>query len=269
MDASGGSCQRSSTASAYVDASACGNLAAAHGAASAGDTVRVKAGSYGNQDFTVDKGSPAVRFLPAENESVSFGVITFRPGSGWITLERFSMDSYHVGPADSGAAPHDLVFRDIDANVFYVNLAVRVSILGGDYGPAHHRKPTIAVYNPWGTSPPTDILVEGARFHDVTMDAGGSHVECLLVYAGERVTIRGNTFSNCEGTGDVAVLFLRYPGYRPPLANVVVENNSFSSGGNPSIDPTAAFYNVQADTCIPGIRIQNNSAPKGIYLINC
>jgi hypothetical protein len=269
VDGTGGTCQRASSPGAYVDAAACGSLAAAHAAAQPGDVVRVKAGSYGNQTLTLDKGSPAITFKPADGETANFGTVTFQPGAGWATLERLTMDTFWVGPADSGAPAHDLVFRDIDANVFYVNLAARVSILGGDFGPAHHRKPTIAVYNPWDGYAPTDILVQGARFHDVTMDPGGEHVECLLIYAGDRVTVRGNTFSNCEGTGDVGVLFLRGQGTVPRLANVTVTGNTFSSEGNPQVDPTAAWFNVQVDTCIPGISIQNNTAPKGIYWISC
>ena len=35
------------------------------------------------------------------------------------------------------------------------------------------------------------------------------------------------------------------------------------------MDPSAAWFNVQADKCIPGISIQNNTAPKGIYWISC
>jgi hypothetical protein len=269
VDGNGGTCQRAGTAGGYSDAAACGGLAAAQAAAQPGDVVRIKGGSYGDQTLTQDKGSPAITFKPADGETASFGTVTFQPGAGWATLERLKMDTFWVGPADSGAPAHDLVFRDIDANVFYVNLAARVSILGGDFGPAHHRKPTIAVYNPWDGYAPTDILVQGARFHDVTMDPGGEHVECLLIYAGDRVTVRGNTFSNCEGTGDVGVLFLRGQGTVPRLANVTVTGNTFSSEGNPQVDPTAAWFNVQVDTCIPGISIQNNTAPKGIYWISC
>jgi hypothetical protein len=97
------------------------------------------------------------------------------------------------------------------------------------------------------------------------MDEGGEHVECILVYAGDRVAIRGNTFSHCEGTGDVAVMYLRVPGYKPSLSNVSVVGNTFSSDGNAGVDPTAAYFNVQADRCIPGLQIQDNVAPKGIY----
>jgi len=271
VDGNGGTCQRSATAAAYGDAAACGSLVAAHAAASAGDVVRIKSGSYGDAILTADKGSPAVQFKPAEGESPSFGTITVATGSGWVTFDGLAMDSYAVGPTITGPggtpppAAHDVRFVNVDANTFLVNRAERVAISGGDYGPAHSRKPTIAVSNPWDTYAPTDVTVENARFHDITMDVGGEHVECILVYAGAGVTIRGNTFSNCEGTGDVAVMYLRVPGYQPSLANVSVVGNTFSSEGNAANDPTAAWFNVQADRCVPGLEIQDNVAPKGIY----
>ena len=274
VDANGGTCQRAAALVGYADAGACGSLTAAHAAAAPGDTVRLKGGSYGDVTLTADKGSPAVTVKSADGETVTLGTVTVAAGAGWITLDGLRMDSYILGPTITGAgasppAAHDLALLNIDANTFLVNRAERVKIGGGDYGPAHHRKPTIAVSNPWDSYAPTDVVVENARFHDITMDPGGEHVECILVYAGERVSIRGNSFQNCEGTGDVAVLFLRGTGYRPHLANIAVEGNSFSSEGDPQVDSTAAWFNVQADPCVPGLRVASNTAPKGIYYTTC
>ena len=49
VDTSGGSCVRSAAGGAYVDAQACGSLNAAYAAASGGDTINVRCGSYGGQ----------------------------------------------------------------------------------------------------------------------------------------------------------------------------------------------------------------------------
>jgi hypothetical protein len=268
VDRDGGSCSRSPQPTPYDDGQACRSLGDAHAAARPGDLVRVTAGSYGSQRLGLDKGSPAVVFAPALGTTPEFDVVTVDAGAGWIELRDLKMDSFEAGPTvtpPGGQPPapaHDLTFRDIDSNVFLVNQAVRTSIIGGDFGPAHHRKPTIAVSNPWDAYAPTNILVEGAFFHDITMDPGGEHVECILVYSGDRVTIRNNRFRNCGGTGDVAVLYLRYPGYRPRLQNVTVTGNRFGADGD-------AYYNLQADTCIPGLVVRDNVAPKGNYWNVC
>ena len=268
VDADGGSCKWHATSSPYDTSEACETLAAAHRVAHAGNVVRVMGGVYDDERLTLDKGSPRIVFAPGPGGAPQLRTVTVESGSGWIELRKLRMDSFQVGPTGSGPGEHppppahDLIFRDIDANVFIVNHAHRVAILGGDFGPAHHRKPTIAVSNPWDRYAPTDILVEGAFFHDVTMDPGGEHVECILVYAGERVAIRGNRFRNCGGTGDVAVLFLRLPGARPRLTDISVIGNRFGHDGS-------AYYNVQADTCIPGLVLRDNVLPKGSYLIPC
>src|SRR5688500_6966322 len=49
VDANGGSCTRLATPGAYVDAQACVSADAAYGAASNGDTILVREGTYGRQ----------------------------------------------------------------------------------------------------------------------------------------------------------------------------------------------------------------------------
>jgi hypothetical protein len=57
VDLDGGSCTRSATPAEYVDADACGSFDAAWDVASAGDTIVVKAGTYGPQSITGGKAS--------------------------------------------------------------------------------------------------------------------------------------------------------------------------------------------------------------------
>jgi hypothetical protein len=54
VDTNGGTCTRQATAGAYVDAQACGSLNAAYAAASPGDLVLVKPGTY-TASFTGSK----------------------------------------------------------------------------------------------------------------------------------------------------------------------------------------------------------------------
>ena len=55
IDTNGGSCARVATPGAYADASACSSMQAAVAAASNGDTIRLRAGSYGAQTVTSSK----------------------------------------------------------------------------------------------------------------------------------------------------------------------------------------------------------------------
>src|SRR5207253_2141707 len=73
----GGSCARSASPAAYSDGSACGSLNAAYQAASGGDVVLIKGGSYGSQTIA-DRGSlgsPVVfHMAPGETMTINGGL---------------------------------------------------------------------------------------------------------------------------------------------------------------------------------------------------
>jgi hypothetical protein len=62
VDLDGGSCERSATPAEYADAAACSSFQAAYDAAIGGDTVRVRAGSYGPQSAGGTK-TPSITFV--------------------------------------------------------------------------------------------------------------------------------------------------------------------------------------------------------------
>ncbi len=62
VSTNGGSCSRSGSQSAYNQSASCGSFSAAYNAAQAGDTVRVKAATYGQQSVGGSK-TPAVVFI--------------------------------------------------------------------------------------------------------------------------------------------------------------------------------------------------------------
>src|SRR4029079_14939335 len=72
---------------AYDPARAYGSFQAAYSAASGGDTIRVKAGAYGNQDITSDNGdlSSMVTFQAAAGETVTMNRLT--TDVDWITVK--------------------------------------------------------------------------------------------------------------------------------------------------------------------------------------
>ena len=91
---SGGACTRASAVVAFNAGTACGSFAAAYNAASAGDTIYVKAGTYGSQSIP--------------GRSLGTNVVTFikEPGGAAVNVAGISIDSSNVtvdGVTSSGA----------------------------------------------------------------------------------------------------------------------------------------------------------------------
>jgi len=141
-----------------------------------------------------------------------------------------------------------------------IMLASDIRVIGGSIGPdpnANH--PQIKTYNPGNTTPPTDIVVDGVRFHDFKRTNSTQHTECLQVYAGLRVTIRNSTFSNCDGTADLTISASESDaGNR----DMVVENNFFDKTGD-------APASLQISTMVQNLLFQYNSGSKEIIVNAC
>jgi hypothetical protein len=100
VDTNGGTCTRQATPGAYVDAQACSSLPAAYTAATAGDIVLVKCGSYGDQNFTTNKAAGAsIVFRPETDFCATFdnsgSPATIQLGAGgssYLTIEYFNIN---------------------------------------------------------------------------------------------------------------------------------------------------------------------------------
>jgi hypothetical protein len=247
---------------ACTQAAPCLSIDAAYRRAQAGQTVRLEPGTYPRQRIRADatKNGVKKRVVVAPSAAgVSLPRISVDAGAGHIEFRNFVLgDGWDVGDADDGAPATDIVFRNITAVVFRIENAASVSVLGGSYGPAVDRTPQIKVYNPGNQYLPTDILVDGVLFHDFTRSNRSVHTECLQVYAGLRVTIRRSRFTNCDGTGDLALTTLS----STRLQDVLVENNWFDRRG----DATAA---IQADISVERLVFRYNSATKPLVFTRC
>jgi hypothetical protein len=123
VDTTGGTCTRSASPAAYSDAAACATFDAAYDAASGGDSVMVKAGSYDPQGITGTKAS-LVTILPATGETVTVG--------GWAHLgttatyvEGTSYTLDLVGGDTTGNFPSTTSCPDTGAGTCYViNLGI-------------------------------------------------------------------------------------------------------------------------------------------------
>ena len=226
----------------------CLSLNRAYRVAKPGDVVEVADGTYGNQTINFDSTKTStsdVVFRPAAGAAPSFGFaelysshitvegLTFR--TGWRTWDGIG----------------DFTFRNVHAQLLYIFGTRDVSVLGGDYGPSSDAYSFISATAP-GATVPTNILIDGVRFHDFTRSSNTQHTECLHAVSVQGFTVRNSHFERCA----VMDLFLTSnPNSSQPFRNVVIENNFFGktiSGG---------YYSVFFDQRVgfQGVQFRNNS----------
>jgi chitodextrinase len=220
----------------------CLSLNRAYRVAKPGDVVEVAGGTYGNQtvNFDSSKTSTAdVVFQAAAGATPSFGSADFY--SGHITLDALAFRNWTTWDKIG-----DFTFRDVHAQRFYIFGSRDVSLLGGDYGPSPDAYSFITAPNV-GASVPTNILIDGVRFHDYTRSSDSVHTECLHAVSVQGLTVRNSRFERCA----VMDFFLTInPNSTLPFRNVLIENNFFGKtigGGYYSayFDQRVRFENVQ------------------------
>jgi hypothetical protein len=241
----------------------CLTLTRGYAVAKPGQVVELADGTYPVQTLRPD-GSEAtagarIFFRPQKGAAAHILRLSIRPGVRGIEFVRLDFpQGWAAGEDDSGVPASDVVFRNTTGQIFWVMNVSGLKVVGGSYGPAVDRAPQIKVYNPGDQYSPTDVLIDGVTFHDFTRSNSSVHTECLQVYAGLRVTIRRSRFTNCDGTGDLALTTLS----STRLKDVLVENNWFDRRGD-------AFAAVQADLSVEGLMFRYNSATKPFFLTRC
>jgi hypothetical protein len=112
VDSNGGTCTRSATPVAYVDAAACSDLNAAYVAASGGDLVLVESGTYGVQTIPyVNKGTSVVSFKPDGGASLTVAGLTVN--TSYVTFDGINFPASSANANDGGGA--DLETPSINA----------------------------------------------------------------------------------------------------------------------------------------------------------
>ena len=209
----------------------CLSLNRAYRAATPGKVVQVAAGSYGTQTIDDDpaKNNPAmadVVFRPAPGATARFSGVTISARhivfAGTGTSKGFSFGGW---TAASGAS--NITFREVSTQIFTILSASHISIIGGKVGPwdSNPSGEDSQVKAQSGTAPPpTDILVSGVDFHDITKNVYPDyHTDCLQFGSGQHVVIVKNTFIRCSDTD----LFVRSwsRGQADQLHDFVIEHN--------------------------------------------
>jgi hypothetical protein len=237
VDTDGGTCIRSARPAEYVDDAACASLEAACNAAEPADLVRVKGGTYGDQQLhrpdcpNVD---PRVVFRAAEGETVSMGTLNVGHREGpvhpasYFTLDGIDLiylDIFNV-KGEQTIRARDITlknsdFRRKDGKAFDMAGVLNLTFENVDIGP-------ICCNSDGGFIGPstTDegvvtrsshITFVNVRFHDVRTDCaeipeavwatcetdsvpydGSSHIDCFQTYGIDNVLIDASQFVNCQ-----------------------------------------------------------------------
>ena len=238
VDTSGGSCSRQATPGSYVDSEGCPSLDAAYAAASAGDLILIKGGSYGAQtiaDRSLAVGNPVV-FHPAPGESVTINGdlivnshdVTIDGGNtvnsdetNRITVNGAVQALMTAGQSDT----RNVVFEDIHAASSFDTahgLTIRYSEIGPNAECTSGAADLIDFWPNAGTSKNMFLLYNLIHTNNQNPCLNnGDHTDALQIYpAGgtvDNVVIRGNRFWWC---GEQCI-FLGDGNY----TNTTVENN--------------------------------------------
>lgn len=256
VDTDGGTCTDNADPAEYSSAAACSSLDAANDTCENGDTVRVKAGSYGSQNVTgwnsrtLGAGDCTISEASGETvvlQELKTGTASGSDGPRALTYEGFRVvaasgqeDSVQVwGQADG------ITLRDIDAGNWYIETARNVLVDGGDWGPCN-------VPHAGGGAPGGDCLnnkiagqtftdnitIQDGLYHDTRCDKSGGnwdcHLECIKHDGGTDVVIKRNTFRDCAFYN---IFVANETG--KSFAGLIIENNQFDATWNEAY-PTPA-----------------------------
>jgi len=273
VDTNGGTCTRQSTPGAYVDAQACPSMAAAFSAASSGDVVVMRNGTYAGQ--SISGAAKTVTFHAQTYDSVLVGGLSVSAGGvtthGIIAAGAgFSRGDLTIDTPSSNSS-NPIVIDGFRARRISIGAASYVTISHGEFGNYDTSQCSgecdgITLYNL-----PTDhITFKNNLIHDVYDHTGGSvdiarhndMMSTLYTTGGSNLTFDGNVFYNGPDGGSNIMS-------SGPLSNWTVQNNYFggiSPGTSQSYGNNITYGQC---TCTGFFYFRNNVVASGAgYLVN-
>lgn len=241
VDLDGGACAREAPAGAYIDSAACPSLDAAIDAASDGDLIRVRPGSYNAQNLTGDKTKRTRIIGDGDGDDVTFGRegltdpcpskegMALFQGSAicisadYVTLENVTVDagSAHGVSTNAQVNAHNVEFREVSMLGEFTTTWVqgndfkwRGGRIGADGTLGGQRHCNTGDGQPLQLENNGPALIEGVRFNpqgsDQTPDEcseNGMHLENIRIQGTPNVTLRNNYFVDGgeAGSGHVFV----------------------------------------------------------------
>lgn len=233
IDTNGGTCTRQGTAATYVDAAACSSMDAAINACTAGDTIRMKAGTYGAQSINRTKTTPGCTIIAESTTTLTGGLKTH---GAWYEIQNIDGTGWDIDNTTGGPGTNNITCRNCrftgNSGVWWVAEGYsNISWIGGSLTnfAASSVSQAFAIWageTAGGSSTATDILVDGVTFDDVQNTGGlGNHFETIRVDGNVNgLTIRNSTFQN-NVTSTAEIFFTTFRGTKPQ--NITIENNFF------------------------------------------
>jgi hypothetical protein len=250
IDTNGGACTRQSTAAGYSDGAACASIQAAVSACVPGDTIRMKAGTYGSQTITAVKTSPGCTVIAESTTSVG-GLTTH---GAWYEIQNISGTGWDINNS-GGVGTNHITCRNCNfsgsSGMWWVaNGYSDISWIGGslrNYSTSSNSQ-AFAIWSGeavGGSTTASNILVDGVTFDNIRNTGGNAnHFEVIRVDGKvSGLTIRKSTFTN-NVTSTSLIFFTTFRGTKPQ--NITLENNFFGGLGS-------AYYtlnmNYQGSVC--------------------
>jgi hypothetical protein len=249
VDTNGGACTRLAAPAPYADSAACGTFDSAYQAASPGDTIVIRGGSYGSQRIrdrsNLSLGSKAIVFHPAAGQDVTVtGSVQIyahdlvfdggdtvgvnEPNRITITGESDSEES--LGMRDSQTSAQRGQHRNLvveDVHIRNVKTSSDYSVLRfSEVGPSDLKGNLCSDLVQTADEPTQGWVVEYNLVHDnKSAGCGDAHIDAFDVYMVDGV-IRGNRIwwcgTQCIFTGDPSSILVEN--------NMIEETRACGSG---------------------------------------
>jgi hypothetical protein len=265
VDVNGGTCTRSGSLVGYVDAAAC-TPTAAYTACSAGDTIRVKPGSYATgQSFSGTKAAPGCTMIGEDKTTTTWGPVSMPT---YLEVQNVTIDAGTLHATGIGVGGNNDTLTNVDLNGQFASVYVGADAFtwnGGNFlsAPQGQRD-----YCGTDSEPMTiadgadDTLIEYVHFGNANFvtNAACNHQETVRIDGTSlsddtaNTTLNGNFFEsdNLDDTSRVFITKNQAGGYADPNG-VVLVNNYFGTAAQPHLNvrngiASCATYKVAYNT---------------------
>lgn len=202
VDTNGGTCTRSSSAMEYSDAAACATFDAAYQAASSGDTVLVRAGTYSFQTINVASPNKTSTVVIQAVEGATVDVAGARiNGADYVTLQDLvntqSQSPFSMNDDGAGNDPDNNTFKDLQGPWFDILGGSNNTVSGGDYGDCV----ADASNSCTGRLTGDGQMIDGVTIHNITSsNETVFHPDGTFVRGCTSCVIRNSTYYNNQIT---------------------------------------------------------------------
>lgn len=244
IDTNGGTCTRQGTPASYSDAAACASIQAALAACTAGDTIRMKTGTYGDQTITATKTAPGCTVI-AESATTVGNLLT---GGAWYEIQNINGATGISWEQTAGAnnitcrncnftGSHAYEWGQGPAVFLGESGTSNISWIGGSLRDFSCTNCNSGLFIRGPNS--SNLLVEGVTFDNVR-NAGGNvnHFEVIRIDGSiNGFSLKRSTFTNNYASSST-IFMSNFEGAKPD--NLLFENNFFGENGNGY--PDASFH---------------------------